>query len=231
MKLSFREKAELQGGVTRFTFTPEHTVSWQPGQFIHYTLPHEDVDNRGDERWFTISSAPHEGAITITTRIAGENGSSFKRHLAAMQPGDTIEADAPEGDFVLEGYDKDYVFVAGGIGVTPYNSILSQMEHDGESANIEILYANRSEATKAYKNELEAITSKHDSINVTDFYGDARIDQAALEAAGAKLNDPIYYISGPEPMVEAFEKVLDAMGIDDAHKRFDYFPGYDHTTQ
>lgn len=231
MKLSFKDKYELQGGVTQFVFTSEQPVSWQPGQFIHYRLPHDNADDRGDERWFTISSAPYEGVITITTRIAEEHGSSFKRHLAALQPGDTIETDAPEGDFVLDDYDKDYVFVAGGIGITPFHSILKQMEHDGEGANIEILYANRSEATKAYKEELEAITTKHGDINVTDFYGDTQIDQTALETAGAKLHDPIYYISGPEPMVEAFEKVLDAMGIDDAHKRFDYFPGYDQTTQ
>ncbi|MGH7238250.1 MAG: hypothetical protein ACREGF_06975, partial [Candidatus Saccharimonadales bacterium] len=115
--------------------------------------------------------------------------------------------------------------------IMPFRSILSQMEHDGKGANIEILYANRSEDTKAYKDELEALSSKHTDINVRDFYGDNIIDQAALEAAGAKLNDPIYYISGPEPMVEAFEKVLDNMGVDDAHKRFDYFPGYDEKSQ
>ncbi|MGH7240320.1 MAG: ferredoxin--NADP reductase, partial [Candidatus Saccharimonadales bacterium] len=177
------------------------------------------------------SSAPHENDITITTRITPENGSSFKKHLADMKPGDTIEADAPEGDFVIDGYDRDYIFVVGGIGITPFRSILSQMEHDDKGANIEILYANRSQDTKAYKDELEALSSKHTDINVRDFYGDNIIDQAALEAAGAKLNDPTYYISGPEPMVEAFEKVLDNMGVDDAHKRFDYFPGYDEKSQ
>lgn len=231
MKLSLKSKRELQGGVTQFVFSAEEPISWKAGQYIHYTLPHEGADDRGTERWFTISNAPCENDPSITTRISPENGSSFKKHLSQLQVGETIEADSPEGDFVLDGYDKDYVFVVGGIGITPFISMLTQMEHDGQGANIEILYANRIEATKAYKDELEAVSTKHADINVADFYGDHKITQADLEAAGAKLHDPIYYISGPEPMVEAFEKVLDAMGVDDSHKRFDYFPGYDDKSQ
>lgn len=226
MKLRFKEKLEKQGKVMRFIFTPAEPTTWQPGQYVHYTLPHDNADDRGDERWFTISSAPFEGDIWITTRI-NTPSSTFKQQLLNLKPGDVIETDDPEGDFTLEDLSKDYIFVAGGIGITPFRSILNQLHHDGKEMRIELLYANRDEASIAFKDELEAISQAHPGFNITYFSGDKRIDEAALKEAAVKLNDPIYYVSGPEPMVEAFETTLKEMGINEAHAKFDYFPGYE----
>ena len=226
MKLTFKEKVEKQGNVTRFVFTPVEPTSWQPGQYVHYTLPHDNADDRGDERWFTISSAPFEGDIWITTRI-NDPGSTFKQRLQSLKPGETIETDAPEGDFTLDDLTREYIFVAGGIGITPFRSILNQLHHDGKEVRIALLYANRDEASIAFKDELEAISQAHPGFTITYFMGEHHIDEAALNAAAAELNDPIYYVSGPEPMVEAFEATLIQMGVDEAHAKFDYFPGYE----
>lgn len=227
MKLTFKEKSIKQGNVTRFVFSPQEPVSWQPGQFSHYTLPHDNADDRGDDRWFTISSAPFEKDIWITTRITPDHGSTFKQTLSNLTPGQVLEADDPDGDFVVEDLNRNYVFVAGGIGITPFRSILNQLHHNGKDIRAELLYANRDMASVPFKDELEAISQAHPGFNITYFSGDNKIDEAALRAAGAKLADPIYYVSGPEPMVEAFEKVLQGMGIDDQHAKFDFFPGYE----
>lgn len=227
MKVTFKEKLERQGNVTRFVFTPLEPVNWKPGQFIHYTLPHDNVDDRGDERWFTISSAPFEKDIWITTRIAEGRKSTFKQRLLTLQPGEIIETDDPDGDFTVDDPSKDYIFVAGGIGVTPFRSILNQLHHNGTAMHVELLYANRDEANIPFKDELEAIAAAHEGLHITHFLGDNRIDEAALKAAAAKLTDPIYYVSGPEPMVEAFKTTLETMGIDEEHARYDYFPGYE----
>jgi ferredoxin-NADP reductase len=227
MKLVFRERIAAQGNVTRFVFQPETPLSWQPGQYIHYDLPHPDTDSRGTERWFTISSAPFEKEVWITTRIFDADGSSFKRHLLRMEPGQAIEADLPEGDFIVEDPSKSYVFVAGGIGITPFRSILKQLHHDGKSIKVELLYANRDAESIAFKDELEAISKAHDGFSITYYIGDNRIDEAALKRHGELLNDPTYYVSGPEPMVEAFEKTFESIGIDKEHSKFDYFPGYE----
>ena len=227
MQLSLREVIPAEGDVRSFVFASAEPISWVPGQFIHYTLPHKDADQRGDERWFTISSAPHEGDIWITTRINQEYSSSFKQTLMAMKPGDTIEADIPEGDFTVDELTRDYVFVVGGIGITPFLSILKQLAHDGKEIRAELLYANRDEATIPFRSELEAFSRRHPGFKITYFIGDHFIDEAALRSAGAKLNDPLYFVSGPEPMVEAFKTKLEGMGIDEAHSKFDYFPGYD----
>ncbi|KXK01446.1 MAG: oxidoreductase FAD/NAD(P)-binding protein [Acidobacteria bacterium OLB17] len=210
-----------------FVFTSPEPIAWTPGQFIHYTLPHKDADQRGEERWFTISSAPFEGDIWITTRINSEYSSSFKQKLMAMQAGDPIEADMPEGDFTIDDLDRDYVFVVGGIGITPFLSILKHLDHEGKGLRAELLYANRNADSIPFKDDLEAFGRRHPGFNITYFIGDNIIDEAALKAAGEKLNDPIYFVSGPEPMVEAFEAKFKEMGIDEAHSKFDYFPGYD----
>jgi len=227
MKLVFKEHVAQQGKVMRFIFTPAEPVSWQPGQYLHYTLPHDNEDDRGNERWFTISSAPFEKDVWITTRLAAEKGSSFKKHLLSLQPGQVIEVDAPEGDFTVEDPSKDYVFVAGGIGITPFRSIINQLHHDGKTINVELLYANRDTDSVAFKDELEAISREHQNFHITHFIGDNKIDEAALQTHAAKLNNPTFYVSGPEPMVEAFETTLERIGVDKQHAKFDYFPGYE----
>lgn len=227
MKLLFKEKLEKPGNVTRFVFTPETSLIWKPGQFIHYMLPHENADDRGDERWFTISSAPFEKDVWITTRIASDHGSSFKHKLLSLKPGDTVETDEPDGNFVIEDLNRHYIFVAGGIGITPFRSILNQLHHDGKEIRVELLYANRDETTIPFKDELEAISREHEGFNITYFIGDNRIDETVLRSAADKLDNPIYYVSGPEPMVESFKATLENMGIDDQHAKFDYFPGYE----
>lgn len=227
MQLKLKEVIPGEGDVKSFVFSPSEALSWTPGQFIHYTLPHKDADQRGDERWFTISSAPFEGDVWITTRVNSEYSSSFKQKLSAMAPGETIEGDLPEGDFTVDDLAREYVFVVGGIGITPFLAILKQLAHDGKDIRAELLYANRDENTIPFKAELDAFARQHPGFKITHFIGNDLIDETALKAAGSKLNDPIYYVSGPEPMVEAFEAKFKEMGIDAAHSKFDYFPGYD----
>jgi ferredoxin-NADP reductase len=227
MKLTLKEKRHELSNITTFVFAPPEPLSWDPGQFLHYTLPHDSPDDRGIERWFTISSAPFEHNIQITTRLNAERSSTFKTALAALEPGDQIEADAPEGDFVVSDPNRNHIFVAGGIGITPFRSILAQLNHDNQPINVELLYANRDENDIPFKEELESIASTHDNFHITYFIGDQKIDEATLRDFGQKAEDPIYYVSGPEPMSDAFKVVLrETMGLDKPHSRFDAFPGY-----
>jgi ferredoxin-NADP reductase len=227
MKLIYKGHETKQGNVERFIFTPESQLDWQPGQYIHYKLQHEGADNRGDERWFTISSAPFEKDVWITTRITPETGSSFKKKLIALQPGESVEAGDPEGSFTINDLARNYIFVAGGIGITPFRSIINQLHHDGADFNIELLYANRDGENIPFKDELEAISKEHANFNISYFIGDNKITEAVLREYGEKLSEPIYYVSGPEPMVEAFQDTLKKIGIDEDRMKFDYFPGYE----
>jgi len=224
VSLRFVKKEEEVPGVISFYFEPDQELSWEAGQFLYYTFPHPNPDERGIKRWFTISTAPFEKQVRITTRINSEKSSSFKTALLNLKEGDKIEADDPEGDFTLDNPDKKYVFFAGGIGITPFRSILAQLDHDGKDFTLDLLYANRDDQV-VFGDELAALEQKHTNFHVKKFIGDQKV---TLETLKPYMDDPntIIYISGPEPMVEDFDKQLKDAGLTDERVKGDYFPNY-----
>jgi ferredoxin-NADP reductase len=124
MKLKLSAKRPESPGVVSFIFQPQKPLKWKAGQFLHYVLNHASTDDRGSDRWFTIASAPYEKHVMITTRFTAKKGSTFKKTLKALKAGDTIEVSDLDGDFVVDDPKKNYVFIAGGIGITPFRSIL-----------------------------------------------------------------------------------------------------------
>lgn len=225
MKLKLSRKKEEVPGVTSFILEPEEPFTWRAGQYLHYTLPHESADSRKIERYFTISSAPFEKNIRITTRLS-EEGSSFKKTLFDLPIGSEIDVGYPDGHFVVDDPDKEMVFIAGGIGVTPYRSILLDLDHRELPINVTLLYANRDE-NFVYKSDLEELAERHEQLKIHYFVSPQKIDEDAIRKLVPDLGKPIMYISGPEPMVQAFEKMLAQMGVPDDHIKRDYFPGYD----
>lgn len=227
MKLKLVATKPETADVVTFVFEPEQPVSWVAGQYIHYTLPHADVDDRGDERWFTVSTAPSRGQITITTRIAAENGSSFKRALQALQVGQTVEAEAPEGDFVWDDLSRNYILIAGGIGVTPYHAMLVEAAASGKMPRAKLLYANRSADDIPFKTELDQLAIANPNLTIEYVIDPDRLDTARLQAELAGAENPFVYVSGPEPMVEAMNEELKKLGVTEENLKGDYFPGYE----
>jgi ferredoxin-NADP reductase len=226
MKLTLVERKKLFDDVESFYFEPEQPTDWQPGQYMHYVFNHPDADERGAERWFTISSAPYEKRISITTRFSADKGSSFKHALQAMKIGDTIEADGPKGKFVIDDTSKKPILVAGGIGVTPYHSMLMQMDHDGQDVNAELLYANR-DNNFVFGEELEGLAQKHANFKITKFVGERHIEEADLKPY-ADDSSTVIYLSGPEPMVENYEDTLkEKLQVPEERVKTDFFPGYE----
>src|SRR5258708_897456 len=111
--------------VKTFWFQPPKGFTYTAGQFIELYIPHDNPDERGIKHWFTLSSSPTEPLISITTKYAGKKSSTFKQHLFVLKPGAELYAVEPMGDFVLP-QDKSIplIFVAGGIGVTPFRSMV-----------------------------------------------------------------------------------------------------------
>jgi ferredoxin-NADP reductase len=225
MKLTFIGSETREGDARTFKFKPESPLSWQAGQYIHYRFPHSEADDRGVERWFTISAAPHEGVVTITTRINHEHSSSFKKALQELKPGDTIEADEPEGDFVVFDESRNYIFVAGGIGITPFRSILVEAAHQGKQLHVNLLYSNRDENI-VFKDELDKLAEQNPNLKITYIVQPERLEHDRLQQEIASVNSPLVYISGPEPMVEALTAEVAQMGVTEYNIRSDYFPGY-----
>jgi ferredoxin-NADP reductase len=222
VQLTLKEKRHEVADVHSFIFEPPEPLTWQAGQFMRYELPHDNEDEKGKERWFTIASPPYEGLAQITTRITD---SSFKRALAGMSPGDRITADPPEGDFVWQDTDDRIVFVAAGIGITPYHSILKQRMHDGDSMKATLIYGNRTKEI-VFKEEFDRWVVEHPELNVFYKIG-VMLNPENLSEIVPDLPKCLLYLSGPEKMVEDLGEQLSKAGMPKKRIKQDFFPGYD----
>ena len=224
MKLALRATKQEASDIFSFIFVPERPLRWKAGQYLHYILNHPKPDDRGVERYFSIASAPHEKHIMLTTRFAPK-GSSFKKALKKLKPGDVIEVCDKGGDFVLDHRRKMFVFIAGGIGITPFRAILLDMDRNKKPLNVQLVYANRNDDFP-YRKELEALKKRHPEFRIDYVVGPDRIDEKSIPQLVPDMEEPAFYVSGPEPMVESLDKTLKKLGVSKKRIKTDFFPGY-----
>lgn len=224
MTLTLFEKEHLVDNVWAFRFKPSEPLNWVAGQYVRVELPHDNPDGEGTKRWFTDSAAPYEGILQITTRVTG---STFKQALFALEIGSTelqlIEA--PEGDFVWQNSELPIIFVAGGIGVTPFRSIIKQRIHDGQPVNVSLVYGSRTPEVP-FKNEFSEWVNADPTLKVYYVSGNPLTAESLLATLPA-LNSSLVYLSGPEPMVEALGDDLKSHGLPESQLKQDFFPNYD----
>lgn len=231
MRVTLDHIEEVADHCFTFWFKSDQPVRYTAGQFIELILPHDNPDKRGIKRWFTLSSSPSEPLLSITTKRAPENGSSFKRTLFSLQPGSSVMMSEPMGDFVLP---KDpripLVYIAGGIGVTPMRSMIKWLHDQQQTRSIHLLYAANSLEEVAFRDLFTNYGNKTDIIlgnPPAAWQGySGRLDAARILEIAPNTEGQLYFISGPEPMVEALTKDLRSAGIDKRRIVGDYFPNY-----
>ncbi len=226
MRLKLINKKEETPDVVSFIFESEIPVNWKAGQFMRYHIEDPKSDDRTDDRYFTIASSPFEKNLILTTRFVPDDGSTFKKDLQRLKIGDYIEAHEPAGTFVIKDPDQEYVFIAGGIGITPFRSILLDLDHDNLPINVTLIYANRDQNI-VFKDIFDQLAQKHPSLKVHYIIDPQRIDETTIQSLISNIQLPTYYVSGPKPMVEAMEKMLAGIGVPEDHIKHDYFPGYE----
>ncbi|MEK7510423.1 MAG: FAD-dependent oxidoreductase [Patescibacteria group bacterium] len=226
MKLIFSHKQKEAGDALSFFFRYPKPLLWKAGQYFICTLPHPNPDNRGIKRYFTIASAPFEEEIMLTTRINLPIASTFKKALYNLAQGESVEVEGPKGSFVVEDPTKEQVFIAGGIGITPYRAILLDVDHRKLPTGGTLLYANTT-AEFVYQKELESLQKKHQSFQIHYLVEPTRITSESIQKFVPSLSRSIFYISGPPPMVDAVEQMVSQLHIPSARIKEDYFPGYD----
>jgi len=225
MRLELAARKTESPDVESFVFKPKEPFDWKPGQFLHYVLHHEPTDDRGSDRWFSIASAPCEGHVQLTSRFAKDRSSTFKKALRALRTGDTIEVSDLDGDFIVGDTNRDYVFIAGGIGITPFRSILKDADHAGRKLRVKLLYANRDQNV-VFKDELESFAKRNNALQIHYLFSPQRIDKETIQKFAPDLKKPFFYVSGPEPMVESIGKLLQELGVAKDNLKQDWFPGY-----
>ena len=222
MTLTLIEKEHLIDNIWAFRFKPDVPLSWTAGQYVRVELPHDNPDKEGTKRWFTNSAAPFEGIVQITTRVTQ---STFKQALSKLEPGSMALQliEQPEGDFIWQNTELPLVFVAGGIGVTPFRSILRQRTHDGQPLNATLVYGSRTPEVP-FKDEITQWQA--DPTFKVQYAVGSPLTAESLSKLVPELNKSLVYVSGPEPMVEALGDDLKQHGLPEAQLKQDFFPNY-----
>jgi ferredoxin-NADP reductase len=221
LSVKLLRKTHLIDNIWSFVWKGDQQYTWEAGQFIYVELPHPDPDIEGTKRWFTVSAAPFEGNLQITTRITE---STFKRTLSNLPEGGEITlVDPPDGDFVWGDSARPRVFVAAGIGVTPFRSIIAQRAHNHEPLDVTLVYANRTDAA-VFREEFDAIAAANPGFKVRYVTGLLTVGRLREEAPD--LDESLVYISGPEPLVETLGDQLRAESFPEDQLKQDFFPNY-----
>ncbi len=232
LRLTFLRKQEVGAQVWEYFFAapkPQHFVA---GQYLEWTLPHSDVDDRGVRRYLTIASAPNGSEISFAVRH-GTRQSSWKAALERMTPGSVLYATQKAGDFTLSHAPRRYVWIAGGIGVTPFMSMLRAGVIEASQSHVTLLYCNRTEADIAFLDELNNLQGERvhivhvlDVAPTTDLTVElGRITPSILKRHAPEWQSAVYYISGPPGLVRSYAAMLRGMGISSRSIITDFFPG------
>ena len=235
IRLARRE--EVAEGTRAFYFGRPPGFEFRAGQSIDLTLVDPpETDGEGNVRTFTLASAPFEAELMVATRM---RDSAFKRVLGAAPPGFEVKLDGPGGSFTLhKNAAKPAVFLAGGIGITPFLSIFRQAAHEQTRRPIHLLYSNRRPEDAPFLETLEADASveagRRFIPTMTEMEKSNRpwrgergfIDRAMLLRHLPELRGPIYYLAGPPSMVTAMRTMLLSASVDEDDLRTEEFAGY-----
>jgi ferredoxin-NADP reductase len=220
--LSLRKVEQLSDTVFEFIFQPHRRLAFASGQYLEWTLPHAKSDSGGNRRYFTIASAPQDDTIRIGVRIDAR-ASNFKQSLRAMRPGDTLLATSLAGDFTLpQDARQKLLFIAGGVGITPFASMLRDLMHRKEPRDIVLFYAANTPEDLAYRTLLEE-AQRSISLQVVYVTG-TRITKDDFTRIVPDITERVAYISGPEVMVRAYTSLLHKLRAKKI--KTDYFTGF-----
>lgn len=235
--LTLKEKIQIAPDIYDFVFGVSQRFNFLPGQYMEWTYAHKNPDSRGTRRYFTIAASPTEGNLRIGVKFY-PNGSSFKKNLLAMQNKEQIVASQLSGEFTLpKDVSKKLCFIAGGIGITPFRSMVKSLLDTNQKRNIVLLFSNKLASDIVYDNIFDKAFQKlgiktvyvlTDTADVPKEWSGrvGFIDAKVIQEEVPDYLDRIFYISGPHSMVDAFEKVLKGLGIAGNQIKIDFFPGY-----
>ena len=213
-------------GTMAFHFERPPGFEYQAGQNALFSV-------NGDSRTFTIASAPHEPQLTIATRM---RDSAFKRALKDAPPDLEVQIDGPAGLMVLhDDLKRPAVFLAGGIGITPFLAMARDAAHRRLPHQIVLFYANRRPQDAPFLDELYSLEKRNPNYHLVatmsqppaGWKGETgHVERAMLERHIADVRRPIFYFAGPPGMAMAMQFMLADLGIAEADMRSEEFYGY-----
>lgn len=230
-------RVEVAEGTMAFYFEKPSNFDFKPGQATDVTLSDPpETDFEGNTRTFSIASSPFESQLMFTTRM---RDTAFKRSLKKVPLGTEVKITPAMGSFTLHRNPaKAAVFLAGGIGITPFLSIVRQADHDRLPHKLHLFYSNRRPEDTAFLDALQILEESNPNFhlicNMTEmpklqkeWKGETgSINKKTLSRHLTTLHGPIFYIAGPPVMVAGMNKMLADAGVDEDDIRAEDFAGY-----
>jgi ferredoxin-NADP reductase len=229
-------RREIAAGTMEFRFAKPSGFAFKAGQAIELLIADPGGAPQDLGHAFSIVSAPFEDEIAIATRM---RDSAYKRALGSLPGGAPARLDGPFGSLTLHNKRaRPAVFVAGGIGITPFVSILRQAAHDRLAQDLMLLYTNRRPEDAAFLEELQGLERANGRFRLvatmTEMQGSSRpwqgqtglLDAETIAAATRSLPESIFYLAGPPGMVETLRRTLAEAGVDEDDIRAEEFFGY-----
>jgi ferredoxin-NADP reductase len=236
MRATIKEKREVAKGTLLVTFDlQDEEVDFKPGQYFYVTLPdlgHQD--EKGLRRHISVVTSPNEKrALGLATRM---RDTAFKRTLAELEVGSEVDVEPPTGKFTLpDDTSRRLVFVAGGIGITVFRSMLRYIAEEHLPYRVTLIYSNRNRESTAFLDELVELERELAGFRLvstmTDDPGwdgesrkiDAQFFEDYLEG---DLNEYTFLVAGPPGMTEAMQKALGEAGVNDENVIAEGYTGY-----
>lgn len=219
-QLVFIESYKESDDVYTFVFEKEKNLTWEAGQHGLFSITHKKVKN--PTKPFTIAAAPSENVLKLTMKI-NDKPSDFKKAMLELKQGMTIGMSGPLGSFNVND-DRPTVLIAGGIGITPFRSIVKKIEAEGKGNKkpIHLLYMD-SEKSYLFKDEIDA-----NNASISTTYLDSRdnLHQEINKLANLYQNNGQYLIAGPKSMVDSISSYLQNNSISKKNIKKDAFYGY-----
>ena len=234
MKATVAEKREVAKGTLLALFGVEDYPDYRPGSYFWVELPDRGhQDEKGLRRHISLVTSPTERPMVgLATRL---RDSAFKRTLAELEVGDEVVVEEPKGSFLLpEDTDAHYVFVAGGIGITVFRSMLRYIADERLPYRVTLVYSNRDRESAAFLDELEELEQRIEGLRVVltlteqdGWEGESRrIDATVLRDHVGELQDKQFLVAGPPAMTEAVVGALHAASIPEDRVLAGKFSGY-----
>jgi ferredoxin-NADP reductase/Na+-translocating ferredoxin:NAD+ oxidoreductase RnfD subunit len=235
--LKLKEINQIGLDTYNFVFTPNRKAQFQPGQYFEWTLGYKDPDSRGNRRFFTIASSPTENEVQLGAKFY-QNPSTYKQAMLKMQSGDTMLISQLGGDFTLpKNKDQKLAFIAGGIGITPFRSMIKYLLDTEDARSVVLFYSNNKVSEIVYKDIFDQ-AEKQLGLKTVYILTDAKAALADWQGCIGYINaemvaeevpdylERLFYISGPHAMVLNYENVLLQMGVKKQNIKTDFFPGF-----
>ena len=222
-KLKFIGKVKEAEGIFSYAFSMPKGFKFKPGQYMEWTVAHNQTDSRGNRRYLTIASSPTEPGLMFTVKHPNPS-SAFKQRLDELKPGGTILASHLAGSFTLpKDTTQKIALLAGGIGVTPFRSMVKYLVDSGQQRDTALLYSANSPAEISFQKLFDkaAVAGVRAS-----YITQGHLDEVKIQNLLPDYTERKFYVSGPYGFVNAIESALLKLGVNASNIVTDYFPGY-----